>query len=58
MVEFTERGVTFWRLACRPQNELSLFLFRSLADGGGADNEHVAVATEDVRNPVGGLGSR
>ena len=58
MVLFIEKEVTFFRLAFRPQNELSLFLFVGVSYSGGAGLGPLASRARKVENTVGGLGRR
>ena len=56
MVEFSERGVTFYRLAFEDHCELCDAIQRRHGNAGEAGTEPLASGTCKVRNTVGGLG--
>ena len=58
MVDATKIGGAFGMLAFVNRCELCDAAAQAARNCARGPNEHVAVATEDVRNPVGGLGSR
>ena len=58
MVDATKIGGAFDVLAFVNSCELCDAAAQAARNCAQGPNEHVAVATEDVRNPVGGLGSR